>query len=170
MTDQHRADYLGCAGHPVLQTPHIDALAAQGSMWQRFYVSSPVCMPNRASFMTCRMPSSHGVHSNGVPLDRRNVSFVELLRDAGYKTALIGKSHLQPFSGKPPVLPWPEARAGDHRAGGDLSEAARHDLSTYQADSELSRFNASTETGPVKGSAPLLAVAAEAARIGRLTL
>ncbi len=134
MTDQHRADYLGCAGHPVLKTPNIDALAASGTQWSRFYVTSPVCMPNRASFMTCRMPASHGVRCNGIPLDRKNVSFVDLLRDAGYKTALIGKSHLQPFSGNPPALPRSEPREGFHRAKGPLSEAVRHDLASCTAE------------------------------------
>ena len=134
MTDQHRADYLGCTGHPVLKTPHIDAIAKSGTIWNRFYVTSPVCMPNRASFMTCRMPSSHGVRCNGIPLDRRNVTFVELLREAGYKTALIGKSHLQPFSGKPATLARPKTRDGFHRAGGALSEAVRHDQETYLSE------------------------------------
>ncbi|MEO0701811.1 MAG: sulfatase-like hydrolase/transferase [Pseudomonadota bacterium] len=134
MTDQHRADYLGCTGHPVLKTPHIDALAEAGTLWNRFYVTSPVCMPNRASFMTCRMPSSHGVRQNGIPLERRNVTFVDLLREAGYKTALIGKSHLQTFSGRPPSQAWPETREGFHRAQGELSEAIRHDLRTYTAE------------------------------------
>ncbi|MEO1114786.1 MAG: sulfatase-like hydrolase/transferase [Pseudomonadota bacterium] len=131
MTDQHRADFLGCSGHPVLKTPNIDAIAAGGTVWDRFYVASPVCMPNRASFMTCRMPSSHGVRANGIPLDKRNVTFVELLRAAGYKTALVGKSHLQTFSGKPPMLDAPHTRAGFHRATGALSQAVRHDLETY---------------------------------------
>ena len=134
MTDQHRADYLGCTGHPVLRTPNIDSIAAQGTIWNRFYVASPVCMPNRASFMTCRMPSSHGVRANGIPLDKRNVTFVELLRDAGYKTALIGKSHLQNFSGQPPAREQPMAREGFHRASDLLAQAVRHDLATYAAE------------------------------------
>ncbi len=134
MTDQHRADFLGCSGHAVLKTPNIDAMAASGIIWDRFYVASPVCMPNRASFMTCRMPSSHGVRANGIPLDKRNVTFVDLLRDAGYKTALIGKSHLQTFSGKPPMLDAPQTRTGFHRASGELSQAVRHDLETYLAE------------------------------------
>ena len=134
ITDQHRADFLGCMGHPVLKTPHIDEIAEGGTIWNRFYVASPVCMPNRASLMTCRMPSSHGVRSNGIPLDRRNVTFVELLRDAGYKTALIGKSHLQTFSGRPPTPKGIELRDGFHRAEGDLSEAIRHDHGTYRAE------------------------------------
>ncbi|MEL6204672.1 MAG: sulfatase-like hydrolase/transferase [Pseudomonadota bacterium] len=130
ITDQHRADHLGCYGHPIVQTPNIDAIAAQGVAFDRFYVASPVCMPNRASLMTCRMPSSHGVTMNGVPLSQKNVTFVELLRAAGYETALIGKSHLQTFTGAPPMALRPPAREGFFRANGDLAEAVRHDLTT----------------------------------------
>ena len=92
ITDQQRFDYLGCYGHPVLKTPNIDAIASEGVTYDRFYVSSPVCMPNRASLMSCRMPSSHGVRSLGIPLAHENVTFVEMLLAAGYETALIGKS------------------------------------------------------------------------------
>jgi len=136
ITDQHRADYLGCMGHPFLQTPNIDAMAAQGTVWDKFYVASPVCMPNRASLMTCRMPSSHDVRSNGISLDKRNVTFVELLRDAGYRTALIGKSHVQNHSVKPPMLKRPETREGYHHANGPLSEAVRHDLANLTQEKE----------------------------------
>ena len=89
ITDQQRFDYLGCNGHPVLRTPHIDAMAAEGVNHKKFYVSSPVCMPNRASLVTCRMPSSHGVRSLGIPLSHDNVTFVDLLRAAGYDLSLI---------------------------------------------------------------------------------
>lgn len=144
ITDQHRADYLGCMGHPVVKTPNLDAMAQDGEIWNNFYVSSPVCMPNRASLMTCRMPSCHGVRSNGIPLDKRNVTFVELLRDAGYKTALIGKSHLQNFSGKPPMQKPPATREGYHRANGSLSEAVRHDHASYRQETPGHDFNLDT--------------------------
>jgi arylsulfatase A-like enzyme len=130
ITDQHRADYLGCYGHPVLKTPNIDSIAEGGTVFDNFYVASPVCMPNRASLMTCRMPSSHGVTMNGVPLSQKNVTFPDLLKAAGYKTALIGKSHLQTFAGAPPMTKVPPARDGFFRANGDLTEAVRHDLNT----------------------------------------
>ena len=102
INDQHRHDYLGCYGHPVVKTPNIDSIAARGVAFDEFYVASPVCMPNRATLMTGRMPSVHGVRSNGIPLSRDAVTFVDLLRAAGYDTALIGKSHLQNFTGRPP--------------------------------------------------------------------
>lgn len=101
ITDQHRADHLGCYGNAVVDTPNIDTIAAHGTRFDRFYVANPVCMPNRASLMTGRMPSAHGVRHNGIPLARDHVTFVELLAAAGYDTALIGKSHLQNFTGKP---------------------------------------------------------------------
>lgn len=101
VTDQHRADYLGCAGHPVLRTPHIDALAARGTRFERFHVASPVCMPNRASLLTGRYPSAHGLRINGGVLSQRATTFVELLRGQGYRTASLGKSHVQPMTDRP---------------------------------------------------------------------
>ena len=106
VTDQHRADHLGCFGNAQVRTPHIDAIAKDGTRFDRFYVANPVCMPNRASMMTGRMPSAHGVRHNGIPLSRDDVTFVELLAAAGYHTALCGKSHLQNFTGRPPSYTW----------------------------------------------------------------
>ncbi len=101
ITDQHRADHLGCYGNGVVKTPNIDSIAARGTRWNKFYVANPICMPNRASIMTGRMCSVHGARHNGIPLSKDHTTFVELLRDAGYATGLIGKSHLQSFTGLP---------------------------------------------------------------------
>lgn len=101
ITDQHRADHLGCYGNTIVKTPAIDALAARGKRWDKFYVANPICMPNRASIMTGRLSSLHGARHNGIPLSRDHTTFVELLKDAGYTTGLIGKSHLQSFTGLP---------------------------------------------------------------------
>ena len=101
ITDQHRADYLGCAGHPVLKTPNIDAIAARGTRFENFHVASPVCMPNRASLLTGRYTSTHGLRHNGCDLSYDASTFVEALRLSGYRTAAIGKSHVQPMTGIP---------------------------------------------------------------------
>ena len=98
MTDQLRADWLGCYGHPVVKTPNIDALAAQGARFEKFYVAIPVCMPNRASFMTGRFPSVHGLRYNGCLLFKRANTFVDVLKAGGYATTTMGKSHLRPFT------------------------------------------------------------------------
>src|SRR3546814_4156028 len=68
ITDQHRADHLGCYRNPIVRTPHIDSLADRGWKSERFYVANPACMPNRATLMTGRMPSLHKVRSNGIAL------------------------------------------------------------------------------------------------------
>lgn len=115
ITDQQRADWLGCMGHPVLRTPHIDAIAASGTRFENFHVASPVCMPNRASLLTGRYPSVHGLRANGCVLSQRASTFVEVLKASGWRTATIGKSHLQPFTGEAPRMagfetgPIPEA-------------------------------------------------------------
>ena len=95
MTDQHRADHLGCYGNKILKTPNIDSIAANGVTFDRFYVANSTCMPNRATLITGRMPSNNGVLSNGQPLPIDSNTFVHILRQGGYKTALFGKSHLQ---------------------------------------------------------------------------
>ena len=98
MVDQLRADWLGCYGHSVVKTPNIDAIAEEGTRFDEFHVATPVCMPNRASFMTGRMPSVHGLRYNGCLLSERANTFVDVLKAGGYATATIGKSHLQPFT------------------------------------------------------------------------
>ncbi len=124
MTDQQRADWLGAAGHPVLETPHIDRLAAGGVRFERLHTASPVCMPNRASFMTGRYPSTHGLRFNGGALPTGAATFVDVLAAAGYRTAAIGKSHLQPFTD---VEPLPSAPF----EAGPIAEARRGDGADY---------------------------------------
>ncbi len=104
-TDQQRADHLGCYGNVRIRTPHIDSLAVRGRRFDRFYVATGVCMANRASLMTGRMPSLHGTRCNGIPLARNSTTFVDLLRDAGYYTGLVGKCHLQNMTDMPPEEP-----------------------------------------------------------------
>ncbi len=101
ITDQQRADHLSCAGNRVLRTPHIDALAERGTRFTRFHVVDPICMPNRATIMTGRMPSLHGVRHNGIALSREHTTFVDVLKATGYRTALVGKAHLQNMTGLP---------------------------------------------------------------------
>ena len=125
ITDQHRADYLGCAGHPVLKTPHIHSIAARGARFDRFFVTSPVCMPNRATLLTGRYPSAHGLRHNGNHLSRRATTFVEVLREGGYKTAHIGKSHVPTND-----LPIPPLRASIRRHWGSWTKPGRTTAAT----------------------------------------
>jgi len=105
ITDQQRADHLGCYDNKLIRTPAIDRLAAAGWCADEFYTATPICMPNRSSLMTGRMPSRHGVRHNGIELSFDETTFVEVLRGAGYATAHIGKSHLQNIEIIPPGYP-----------------------------------------------------------------
>ncbi|MEO0391210.1 MAG: sulfatase-like hydrolase/transferase [Pseudomonadota bacterium] len=136
ITDQHRADHLGCYGNPVVRTPNIDRIAAGGTRWDRFYVANPICMPNRASIMTGRMCSVHGARHNGIPLSKDHTTFVELLRDAGYSTGLIGKSHLQSFTGLPATNQF-EAKEGLTTPSAHLRDAYKNNRHTPEYDLEI---------------------------------
>lgn len=93
MTDQLRADYLSCAGHPSLETPHIDGLAARGVRFTRAYTQSPICGPSRMSFYTGRYMFSHGSNWNNVPLKLGELTLGDYMRPLGLRTVLIGKTH-----------------------------------------------------------------------------
>jgi arylsulfatase A-like enzyme len=125
IADQLRADHLGCYGNPIVQTPQIDGLARRAWVADRFYVASPICMPNRATLMTGRMPSLHGVRHNGIPLSLRANNFVDQLRLAGWRTGLVGKSHLQNMTGNPPL--WPRDPAERLDAEAVAADGGRYD-------------------------------------------
>lgn len=94
-TDQHRADTIAAAGHPVAITPALDSLASQGVLFNRMYTNGPVCRPARAAMMTGLYPHQAGVTTNVEEIDPRGISHVRRIRDeAGYHTALVGKAHL----------------------------------------------------------------------------
>ncbi|KZX98474.1 MULTISPECIES: sulfatase-like hydrolase/transferase [unclassified Sulfitobacter] len=93
MYDQLRADYLGCYGHPTIDTPAMDALAARGVRFERAYCQSPVCGPSRMSFYTGRYVYSHGSTWNDVPLPLSEWTIADYLQPAGYRVAVVGESH-----------------------------------------------------------------------------
>lgn len=126
ITDQHRADHLGCYGNRTVRTPHIDRLADDGKIFDRFYVATPVCMPNRATIMTGRLPSVHGARCNGVPLPLESVTFADLLSASGYHTAAIGKLHLQNMEDKPALVEREDV--GDLKRIEGLEEATRRSI------------------------------------------
>lgn len=96
MADQLRADHLSCYGHPYLQTPSLDALAARGVRFDRAFVNSGVCGPSRMSYYTGRYPSSHGATWNRVPLSVNEITLGEYLAGQGRELALAGKTHIIP--------------------------------------------------------------------------
>lgn len=98
MTDQFRFDCMGCMGHAVVRTPHLDALAASATLFTAAYTPTMPCAPARASILTGRYPDSHGLGAGLGTLNPPDIpAFPEHLHAHGYETALVGKLHLKPF-------------------------------------------------------------------------
>ena len=96
MTDDQGYGDFGFAGNPVIETPHLDALAARSAQVERFYVS-PVCTPTRASLMTGRYnyrTRAIDTYIGRAMMEPEEVTVAEMLRDAGYATGIFGKWHL----------------------------------------------------------------------------
>ena len=97
VVDQWRGDALGSAGHPVVQTPHLDRLAQDGIRFSRAYTATPSCIPARAALLTGLDQRHHGRvgYRDGVPWTYP-VTLGSVFADAGYHTQVVGKMHVYP--------------------------------------------------------------------------
>jgi choline-sulfatase len=93
MSDEHQARAMGCAGHPIAQTPHLDALAARGTRFTNAYTPSPICVPARASFATGRYAHETRLWDNAMPYDGSIPGWGHALQDKGVPVDSIGKLH-----------------------------------------------------------------------------
>ena len=113
--DQHRHNAMGCAGHPLVQTPHLDSIASEGVRFTRAWCQSPICQPSRASVITGRYAHELGVIHNTGGFDSAWPTVMKQLQSAGYETATIGKTHYHE-SYQPP------------KAGGKIDMRANEDF------------------------------------------
>lgn len=105
MADDMGWGQTGYRGHPRLKTPNLDAMAANGLRFDRFYAGNPVCSPTRATVLTGRTNDRTGVLSHGYGLRLQEKTIAQALQKAGYATGHFGKWHLDGFKGPgAPVL------------------------------------------------------------------
>ena len=93
MSDEHQSRAMGCAGHPFVQTPHLDALAARGTRFSNAYTPSPICVPARACFATGQPVHKTRLWDNAMPYDGSIRGWGHALQGAGVPVESIGKLH-----------------------------------------------------------------------------
>lgn len=96
LPDQQRADTIACYGGTKVHSPNLSKLASESIIFDRAYVTQPVCSPSRSSLMTGLWPHTTGCIQNGSAIDPKFCILPELLGDKDYKTAYMGKWHLRP--------------------------------------------------------------------------
>src|SRR5262245_35004284 len=99
MVDQWPGRLLGCAGHPVIETPTIDRLAALGTRYARAYSECPICIPARRTVMTGMTPRKHGdrTYRAQLPMPAGVPTLPAVFRGAGYQATAVGKLHVHPM-------------------------------------------------------------------------
>lgn len=94
LTDDQRWDQMSCAGHPFLHTPQLDRIAAEGARFTNAFVTTSLCSPSRASFLSGQYAHSHGVLNNFTDYPKELNSYPKQLQSEGYATAYVGKWHM----------------------------------------------------------------------------
>ena len=98
MSDEHNPKIMGASGHRIVKTPHLDALAARGTLFSSAYTTCPVCVPARAAFATGKYVHQIGFWDNADAYDGSVPSWHHRLRARGHRVVSIGKLH---FRGHP---------------------------------------------------------------------
>jgi choline-sulfatase len=95
LSDNHTRDLLGAAGHPVVQTPTLDRIAARGVRFANAYATSPLCCPSRAALACGRFPHQTGYWDNALAYDGTVPTWHGRIRDQGHTVVAVGKLHFQ---------------------------------------------------------------------------
>ncbi|WP_343211850.1 sulfatase-like hydrolase/transferase (plasmid) [Aliisedimentitalea scapharcae] len=95
ISDEHRKDAMGCAGHQLVKTPNLDALAARGTLFSNAYTPSPMCVPTRASIACGEYVHKTGYWDSATPYEGKIRSWMHHLTDQGVDVTSIGKLHFR---------------------------------------------------------------------------
>ena len=132
IADQWRAQALGYAGDPNVQTPHLDRFERQAVHFTQAVAGMPVCSPTRASLLTGQRPQTHGVFINDVPLATDAVTLPKVLKAAGYDTGCIGKWHIDGHGSRSAFIPRERRQGFDYWKVLECTHA--YNNSPYYAD------------------------------------
>ena len=144
MSDEHRPDALGCAGHSTVRTPALDSFAEQGTRFTSAYCSSPLCAPSRASFATGRYVSDIGFWDNATPYDGEPRSWGHHFSERGVDVTTVGKLDFAPGVDDG----FDDQRLATHRETPDVNGLHRDPV--IQRENARERIQAA---GPVDGDA-----------------
>lgn len=145
MGDDHGWEETGYNGHPHVKTPVLDAMAATGLRFDRFYAAHPSCSPTRASFLTGRHPNRMGTFAPGWSLRPEEITLAHLLSQAGYRCGHFGKWHVGAVKRESPVCP----------GGLGFDEWVSHD-NFFELNPSLSRNGGPPEVIPGESSAVVI--------------
>lgn len=148
LTDDQRWDSMGCMGNPIVQTPNLDQLASRGTLFTNMFCTTSICATSRASFLTGQYERRHGIKTFGIPLSKKQFSnsFAGLLKQNGYRTAMIGKwglggklpkekyDYFDGFSGQGRYYPKDQSKKPGVHLTGKITDNALTFLETCEAD------------------------------------
>lgn len=128
LSDDHRADVLGCAGHPVVKTPYIDQLAAHGERFENAFVTTSICAASRATLLTGLFERTHGYTFGKPPIAAADVSdsYPAQLKVAGYRTGFVGKFGVKVEGGKLAINEMFDSYAPLGRGQKGVGKSTRH--------------------------------------------
>ncbi len=146
MSDEHNPKVLGCAGHPVVETPNLDALASRGTRFTSAYTASPICVPARAAFAVGKYVHQIGYWDNADAYDGAVPGWQHVLRSRDHRAVAVGKLH---FRGRP---------GDDHGFSeeiipmhivdgvGDVKGLVREDIPVRKGGEKMARYAAPGES------------------------
>ncbi len=140
MTDDQRADALGCMGNPVIHTPNIDAMAREGVVFDNAFVTTAICMTSRACVLTGQYAARHGIWDFGVNLtpEQLSATYLGQLKAAGYRTGFIGKWGVGNPKAADSILDFNRGFPGQSRYfEGDVKEKQGRHLTAQMGDQAL---------------------------------
>lgn len=151
MTDDQRADTLGCMGNEIIQTPKIDKMASQGALFKNAFVTTAICMTNRACVFTGQYAARHGIWSfgNNFTQEQLDNTYLGQLKTAGYRTGFIGKWGVGNPEQADSMLDYNQGFPGQsHYFEGDVKEKKGQHLTARMGDQAIEFLKGCDENTP----------------------